>query len=82
MGGQEVPIEFVHDISALDNFKKALVDGIWITFLDKKEKLEKTGVTVIWYKDAGIVHMLIEIGHSVDVPHNKIPTLFNLARLL
>ncbi|KAL0788649.1 protein CTR9 homolog [Brassica napus] len=92
-GGQEVPIEVLNDIgalhfekeefeSALDNFKEALGDGIWISFLDEKEKLEETGVSVQGYKDTGIFHRLIENGHSVDVPWNKVTTLFNMARLL
>ncbi|CAH2052253.1 unnamed protein product [Thlaspi arvense] len=92
-GGQEVPIEVLNDIgalhfekeefeSALDNFKEALGDGIWISFLDEKENLEQTGVSVLGYKDTGIFHRLIESGHSVDVPWNKVTTLFNLARLL
>lgn len=68
--------------SALDNFKEALGDGIWISFLDEKEKLEETGVSVQGYKDTGIFHRLIENGHSVDVPWNKVTTLFNMARLL
>ncbi|CAH8392463.1 unnamed protein product [Eruca vesicaria subsp. sativa] len=92
-GGQEVPIEVLNDIgalhfekeefeSALDNFKEALGDGIWISFLNEKEKLEETGVSVQGYKDTGIFHRLIENGHSVDVPWNKVTTLFNMARLL
>jgi RNA polymerase-associated protein CTR9 len=92
-GGQEVPIEVLNDIgalhfereefeSALENFKEALGDGIWISFLDEKENLEQTGVSVLGYKDTGIFHRLIESGHSVDVPWNKVTTLFNLARLL
>ncbi|KAL0733040.1 hypothetical protein Bca4012_009250 [Brassica carinata] len=92
-GGQEVPIEVLNDIgalhfekeefeSALDNFKEALGDGIWISFLDEKEKIEETGVSVQGYKDTGIFHRLIENGHSVDVPWNKVTTLFNMARLL
>ncbi|CAA7057905.1 unnamed protein product [Microthlaspi erraticum] len=92
-GGQEVPIEVLNDIgvlhfekeefeSALDNFKEALGDGIWISFLDEKEKLEETGVSVLGYKDTGIFHRLTESGHSVDLPWNKVTTLFNLARLL
>uniref|UniRef100_A0A1J3H2G1 RNA polymerase-associated protein CTR9-like protein n=1 Tax=Noccaea caerulescens TaxID=107243 RepID=A0A1J3H2G1_NOCCA len=92
-GGQEVPIEVLNDIgvlhfekeefeSALDNFKEALGDGIWISFLDEKERLEETGVSVLGYKDTGIFHRLIESGHSVDLPWNKVTTLFNLARLL
>lgn len=68
--------------SALENFKEALGDGIWISFLDEKENLEQTGVSVLGYKDTGIFHRLIESGHSVDVPWNKVTTLFNLARLL
>uniref|UniRef100_A0A1J3CQK1 RNA polymerase-associated protein CTR9-like protein n=1 Tax=Noccaea caerulescens TaxID=107243 RepID=A0A1J3CQK1_NOCCA len=92
-GGQEVPIEVLNDIgvlhfekeefeSALDNFKEALGDGIWISFLDEKERLEETGVSVLGYKDTGIFYRLIESGHSVDLPWNKVTTLFNLARLL
>lgn len=92
-GGQEVPIEVLNDIGALhfereefesglENFKEALGDGIWISFLDEKENLDQTGVSVLGYKDTGIFHRLIESGHSVDVPWNKVTTLFNLARLL
>ncbi|KFK39891.1 rna polymerase-associated protein ctr9 [Arabis alpina] len=68
--------------SALENFKEALGDGIWISFLDGKENLEQTSASVLGYKDTGIFHKLIESGHSVDVPWNKVTTLFNLARLL
>lgn len=39
-------------------------------------------MSVQGYKDTGIFHRLIENGHSVDVPWNKVTTLFNMARLL
>ncbi|XP_010541982.1 PREDICTED: protein CTR9 homolog [Tarenaya hassleriana] len=92
-GGQEIPIEVLNDIgvlhfereefeSALHNFKEALGDGIWLNLLDGKVNLDQIGVSVLEYKDSGIFHRLNESGHSVDVPWNKVTTLFNLAKLL
>ncbi|KAB5552524.1 hypothetical protein DKX38_009835 [Salix brachista] len=94
-GGEEVPIEVVNNIAvihfereelelALQNFKEALGDGIWLTFLEGKANTYEVDATssLLQYKDMQIFHRLEEEGLSVELSRNKVTTLFNLARLL
>ncbi|KAG6769922.1 hypothetical protein POTOM_025589 [Populus tomentosa] len=94
-GGEEVPIEVLNNIAvihfereelelALQNFKEALGDGIWLTFLEGKANTYEVDATssLLQYKDMQIFRRLQEEGHSVQLSWNKVTTLFNLARLL
>ncbi|CAK7352480.1 unnamed protein product [Dovyalis caffra] len=94
-GGEEVPIEVLNNIAvihfereelelALQTFKEALGDGIWLTFLEGKAKTYEIDATssLLQYKDMQIFHRLEEEGLSVGLSWNKVTTLFNLARLL
>ncbi|KAJ6698970.1 RNA polymerase-ASSOCIATED PROTEIN CTR9 [Salix purpurea] len=94
-GGEEVPIEVLNNIAvihfereelelALQNFKEALGDGIWLTFLEGKANTYEVDATssLLQYKDMQIFHRLEEEGLSVELSRNKVTTLFNLARLL
>lgn len=94
-GGEEVPIEVLNNIAvihfereelelALQNFKEALGDGIWLTFLEGKANTYEVDATssLLQYKDMQIFRRLEEEGHSVELSWNKVTTLFNLARLL
>lgn len=94
-GGEEVPIEVLNNIAvihfereelelALQNFKEALGDGIWLTLLEGKANTYEVDATssLLQYKDMQIFRRLEEEGHSVELSWNKVTTLFNLARLL
>lgn len=69
---------------ALQNFKEALGDGIWLTLLEGKANTYEVDATssLLQYKDMQIFRRLEEEGHSVELSWNKVTTLFNLARLL
>ncbi|GLT98776.1 hypothetical protein SLE2022_162590 [Rubroshorea leprosula] len=92
---QPVPVEVLNNIGvlhfereefelALQSFKKALGDGIWLTFLGD-DKLNPyvigVGASILDYKDMQLFHRLEEEGHSVELPWSKVTALFNLARL-
>ncbi|KAF5748435.1 hypothetical protein HS088_TW04G00389 [Tripterygium wilfordii] len=92
--GQEVPTEVLNNVgvfhfereeyeTALQAFKDALGDGIWLTLLDGKAKIEVDATaSAIQYKDVQLFHQLEEAGFSLELPWNKVTPLFNLARLL
>lgn len=94
-GGQEVPIEVLNNLGVLhfergefelaqQTFREALGDGIWVAFIDGKEKVPSVDAdaSIFQYKDTHIFHQLEKDGHLVELPWNKVTTLFNLARLL
>ncbi|GLT74284.1 hypothetical protein SLA2020_460900 [Shorea laevis] len=93
--GQPVPVEVLNNIGvlhfereefelALQSFKKAVGDGIWLTFLGD-DKLNPyvigVGASILDYKDMQLFHRLEEEDHSVELPWSKVTALFNLARL-
>lgn len=73
-------------------FKEALGDGVWLKLIDTvdptdpiKEAVYRpmdADVSVEKYKDVQPFQRLEEDGFAVELPWNKISTLFNLARLL
>ncbi|KAI3864291.1 hypothetical protein MKX03_006124 [Papaver bracteatum] len=90
-GGEEVPIELFNNIGVLhfekgefelaqQTFKEALGDGVWRDFLDGK--LHRSVAITHQYNDMQIFQKLQENGVSVELPWNKVTTLFNQARLL
>ncbi|XP_065849180.1 protein CTR9 homolog [Euphorbia lathyris] len=94
-GGEEVPIEVLNNIGviyfereelelALETFKEALGDGIWLSFLDGKVKAYAVDAaeSILQYKDMQLFHRLGEDGLAVELPWDKVTALFNLARLL
>ncbi|PRQ46953.1 putative 43kDa postsynaptic protein [Rosa chinensis] len=94
-GGQEVPIDVLNNLGVLhfergefelaqQTFREALGDGIWVAFIDGKEKAPSVDddASIFQYKDMQIFHQLEKEGHLVELPWNKVTTLFNLARLL
>ncbi|KAH0970786.1 hypothetical protein GBA52_022942 [Prunus armeniaca] len=93
--GEEVPIEVLNNLGVLhfergefefaqQTFREALGDGIWLAFIDGKEKPPSidANASISQYKDVHIFHQLEKEGHLVELPWNKVTTLFNLARLL
>lgn len=91
--GQDVPIEVLNNIGvlhfekeefelALQVFKEALGDGIWLFLLDESGKSFEAGSSILEYKDMRLFHRLEEDGLPVQLPWNKVTVLFNLARLL
>ncbi|MCL7045307.1 hypothetical protein MKW94_011606 [Papaver nudicaule] len=90
-GGEEVPIELFNNIGVLhfekgefeladQTFKEALGDGVWRDFLDGK--LHSSVACTHRYNDMQIFQQLEDSGVSVELPWNKVTTLFNQARLL
>ncbi|XP_047319890.1 protein CTR9 homolog [Impatiens glandulifera] len=94
-GHEEAPIELFNDIGVLhfdrgefelaeECFLEGLGDGIWRMLIDSKGKhypIDSTG-SISHYKDMQIFHQLERDGFPVELPWNKVPILFNLARLL
>ncbi|XP_050382212.1 protein CTR9 homolog [Argentina anserina] len=93
--GQEVPIDVLNNLGVLhfekgdfelaqQTFREALGDGIWVAFIDGKEKAPSidADASIFQYKDMHIFHQLEKEGHLVELPWNKVTALFNLARLL
>ncbi|GMY36535.1 protein CTR9 homolog [Fagus crenata] len=93
-GGQEVPIELLNNIGVLhfergefelaeQSFKEALGDGIWLAFLEGREKSQEidASASILQYKDMQLFHRLEDGGRHVELPWNKVTPLFNLARL-
>ncbi|URE20731.1 RNA polymerase-associated protein CTR9 [Musa troglodytarum] len=90
-GGQEVPIELMNNIGVLyfekgefelaeQTFKEALGDGIWLSFLTGS--IDRSAYYSFQYKDFSLFHQLEEDGSCIELPWNKVTTLFNYARLL
>ncbi|XP_050216699.1 protein CTR9 homolog [Mercurialis annua] len=94
-GKQEVPVELLNNIGviyfekeelelALETFKEAAGDGIWLAFLDGKAKTYTidAAVSIQQFKDMQSFHRIEQDGHCIELPWNKVTALFNLARLL
>ncbi|XP_058080007.1 protein CTR9 homolog [Magnolia sinica] len=94
-GGEEVPIELLNNIGVLhfergdfelaeQTFKEALGDGIWLYILDGRIRNSSVDsvASVVQYKDMSLFHQLEEDGVSLELPWDKVTTLFNYARLL
>ncbi|GKV17906.1 hypothetical protein SLEP1_g28360 [Rubroshorea leprosula] len=94
-GGQPVPVEVLNNIGvlhfereefelALQSFKMALGDGIFLNFLGDN-KLNPyvigAGPSILDCKDVQLFHRFEEDGHSVELHWNKVTPLFNMARL-
>lgn len=94
-GGEDVPIELLNNIGVLhvergefelaeQTFKDALGGGVWLSLINGKEN--GIGVdavsALLQCKDVRMFHRLEEEGNSVELPWNKVSTVFNLARLL
>uniref|UniRef100_A0A5B7AH77 Uncharacterized protein n=1 Tax=Davidia involucrata TaxID=16924 RepID=A0A5B7AH77_DAVIN len=93
---EEVPIELLNNIGVLQfekgefelaeqTFKEALGNGIWLLFLkDEPQSCDIDASSSVYhqYKDMQLFYGLEEAGTIVELPWNKISTLFNLARLL
>lgn len=69
---------------AQQTFREALGDGIWLAFIDGKENSPPVdaSASVLQYKDTHLFQQLEKEGRLVDLPWNKVTTLFNMARLL
>ncbi|KAL6224249.1 hypothetical protein ACLB2K_003104 [Fragaria x ananassa] len=93
--GQEVPIDVLNNLGVLhfekgefelaqQTFREALGDGVWVAFIDGKEKAPSidADASIFQYKDMNMFLQLEKEGHLVKLPWNKVTTLFNLARLL
>ncbi|XP_077240968.1 binding protein [Tasmannia lanceolata] len=94
-GSEEVPIELLNNIGVLHfergefelaekTFKEALGDGIWHYFMNGKigNSNVDSGASTVQYKDMKLFHQLEEDGVSLELPWDKVTTLFNHARLL
>lgn len=65
-------------------FREALGDGIWLTFIDGKEKSSPVDASAasLQNKDVHLFQQLEKEGHLIELPWTKVTTLFNMARLL
>ncbi|CAI0387866.1 unnamed protein product [Linum tenue] len=92
---QEVLVEVLNNIGvihfereelevALEAFKEALGNGVWLRFLDVKSKTTAAdaGASILQYKVVQLFNRLEADGVEVELPWNKVTPLFNLARLL
>ncbi|KAK9099493.1 hypothetical protein Syun_026538 [Stephania yunnanensis] len=93
--GGEVPIELLNNIGVLhfergefelaeQTFREALGDGVWLSFLDGKVHSPPvdSDASSRQYNDLQFFRRLEEEGTPVDLPWDKVTTLFNHARLL
>lgn len=93
-GGQEAPVELLNNIGVLhfergefelaeQTFKEALGDGVWLSFIEGRENFQEIDASesIIQYKDMQLFQRLEDSGRLVELPWNKVTTLFNLARL-
>lgn len=65
-------------------FKEALGDGVWLYVMDgriRNSSMDSRDSTD-QYKDMKLFHQLEEDGVSLELPWDKVTTLFNHARLL
>lgn len=69
---------------AEQTFKEALGDGIWVSFLDEKSDHSKVNINgnALNLRELGLFHQLEEDGEPLDLPWDKVTTLFNYGRLL
>ncbi|KAK9131368.1 hypothetical protein Sjap_011855 [Stephania japonica] len=93
--GGEVPIELLNNIGVIhfergefelaeQTFREALGDGVWLSFLDGKVHSPPvdSDASSRQYNDLQFFRRLEEEGIAVDLPWDKVTTLFNHARLL
>ena len=75
---------YFHVQPALEAFREALGDGIWLFFLDGKDKIYAIdrAASIQEIKEMQFFHQLEKDGYHVELPWNKVTALFNLARLL
>lgn len=89
-GGQDVQIELLNNIGVLyfdkgefelaeQTFKEALGDGIWLSLLSGTIVSSAQSLN---YRDLSLFQQLEEDGLSIELPWDKVSTLFNYARLL
>ncbi|KAG0490123.1 hypothetical protein HPP92_006986 [Vanilla planifolia] len=94
-GGEEVPIELLNNIGVLyfekgefelaeNTFKEALGEVTYLSLLfDRKNGyIMDCSAYNIPFRDMTLFHQLEEDGISLDLPWDKVTTLFNYARLL
>uniref|UniRef100_A0A0D3GQX3 Uncharacterized protein n=1 Tax=Oryza barthii TaxID=65489 RepID=A0A0D3GQX3_9ORYZ len=89
--GEKIPIELLNGIGLLhfekgelemaeQSFKEALGDGFWVSIIDGS-----VGSSVVnWsiqYRDQSFFQQLEEEGTPLELPWDKVTTLFNYARL-
>lgn len=91
--GEDVPIDLLNNIGVLhfergefelaeQTFKDALGNGVWHSLINGKENTYAVDAVtaLLQYKDVNIFFRLEEVS-SVELPWNKVSTIFNLARL-
>ncbi|GLJ29462.1 hypothetical protein SUGI_0580760 [Cryptomeria japonica] len=87
---EEVPIELLNNIGVLhferdelelaqQTFMEALGNGIWVEFINKSPS-GNSALFSVSFRDMEFFHRLEE-GVSLELPWDKVTTLFNLARL-
>ncbi|OAY79864.1 Protein CTR [Ananas comosus] len=94
-GGEDVPIELLNNIGVLyfekgdfevaeQTFKEALGEGIWLSILNGKIDTSKVDSTLysVQYRDLSLFQQLEEDGITLELPWDKVTSLFNYARLL
>ncbi|KAL5995315.1 Protein CTR9 [Asimina triloba] len=94
-GGEDVPIELLNNIGVLqfekgefklaeETFEEGLGEGIWHFFLhgEKHNSDVEAAASGFQYKDMSLFNRLEENGLLVEVPWDKVTTIFNYARLL
>lgn len=64
---------------AEQTFKEALGDGIWLSLLSSTIVSSAQSLN---YRDLSLFQQLEEDGLSIELPWDKVSTLFNYARLL
>lgn len=62
-------------------FKEALGEGIWISIIEGSLRMD-SNTSISHYRDMKPFRQLEEVGDSVELPWQKVTTLFNYARLL
>ncbi|KAJ0970982.1 hypothetical protein J5N97_018941 [Dioscorea zingiberensis] len=91
-GEEQVPVELLNNIGVLyfergefefaeQTFKEALGEGIWFSLLDGQSSIVDSSAYSVQYKDFTLFHQLEEKGTSLDLPWDKVTTMFNYARL-
>lgn len=66
---------------AEQTFKEALGEGIWLSLLDGQNSVVDPSAYSVQYKDFTLFHQLEENGTALDLPWDKVTTMFNYARL-
>ncbi|KAK8939936.1 hypothetical protein KSP40_PGU005708 [Platanthera guangdongensis] len=94
-GGEEIPVELHNNIGVLyfekgefelaeQTFKEAIGEGACLSLLFERKNCSIVECTAYngQYRDMLIFHQLEEDGISLELPWDKVTTLFNYARLL